>query len=574
MMTIQKIKRLRETEDKVEFKEAKRNFNFDGGSHADPSERRRCLLGYVVALANEGGGLLILGVKEKKALPHEIVGTAFAEGKIGALEDTIYERLSIRVRIDELFDNEKRVLVFNIPSRPVGSPLNFEGVPLMRIGDSLHVMSNAELFRVLSENEPDFSATICEGLTFEDLDPEAISLMKAGYAEKQENSAFATLPDNQILSDLGLVENGKYCYAALILLGKRQALRKYLSNAEVIIEYRLDHSMIPYTARKEFQESLFTVMDKIWAYVNQPASNPLLHVRHKFTIYDIPAFNEDVIREAVLNAIGHRLWKDQSSVVIKQYPDSINIINSGGFPSGVTKHNILTVSSKPRNKRIMEVLEKTGQVERSGQGVDKMYHICLMEGKPLPDYSNTDDYQVDLCLQAKIVDEAFYIFLKEVQRKQKNKLNVFDLLTLDKVRQGVSTDLFETSVEKLQREGLIKSQSSADKKYVLGDLYYEIAKQPAYIKDYRARDLQIVAGCFEKATEVSMKEFVDAFDGLLTREQIKTLIYKLEDENLLKKMKAQKYTRYILNIEVVDIQQNVYGQLIEKLSDYQNFNST
>jgi ATP-dependent DNA helicase RecG len=105
-----------------------------------------------------------------------------------------------------------------------------------------------------------------------------------------------------ILNDLGLVKNGKFNYAALILLGKRAALREYLSNAEVIIEYRLDHSMIHYTARKEFQESLFTVMDKIWAYINQPASNPLLHVRHKFTIYDILAFNEDVVREAVLNA--------------------------------------------------------------------------------------------------------------------------------------------------------------------------------------------------------------------------------------------------------------------------------
>jgi len=253
----------------------------------------------------------------------------------------------------------------------------------------------------------------------------------------------------------------------LILLGNTEALREYLPNAEVIVEYRLNHSMIHFTARKEFQESLFTMMDKIWAYINQPASNPLLHVRHKFTIYDIPAFNEDVIREAVLNAVGHRVWHDLSSVVIKQYPDSINIINSGGFPHGVTKDNILTVSSQPRNKRVMEVLEKTGLVERARQGVDKIYYNCLMEGKSLPDYSRTDDYQVDLCLRAKIADDAFFIFINEIQdpRKEEDKLNVFDLLTLDKVRQGISTDLFEGSVEKLQNEGLIKSQSAADKKF-------------------------------------------------------------------------------------------------------------
>jgi ATP-dependent DNA helicase RecG len=142
-MTIQELKKLRETEHKVEFKEAKQDFNFAGGSHVDPKERRKCVLGYVVALANEGGGYLILGVREKKTLPHEIVGTSFAKDKIGALEDEIYERLAIRVKIDELFDKDKRVLAFNIPPRPIGEPLNFEGVALMRIGDSLRVIPNS-----------------------------------------------------------------------------------------------------------------------------------------------------------------------------------------------------------------------------------------------------------------------------------------------------------------------------------------------------------------------------------------------------------------------------------------------
>jgi hypothetical protein len=80
--------------------------------------------------------------------------------------------------------------------------------------------------------------------------------------------------------------------------------------------------------------------------------------------------------------------------------------------------------------------------------------------------------------------------------------------------------------------------------------------------------LQIVAGCFEKKKEVSMKSFVEAFGNLLTREQIKSLIYKLEDEKLLIKIKANKYTHYILNKENIDIQYNIYGQFIEKLSEH------
>ena len=565
-MTVRELKKLRETEDKVEFKEAKQNFSFAGGKHADPAERRKCVLGYTVALANEGGGLLVFGMKDKH--PHEVTGTTFAEGKTGEMEDEIYERLSIRVKIEELFENDKRVLVFKIPSRPVGSPLQFEGVSLMRIGDSLRVMSNDELFRILSEREPDFSATVCDGLTFDDLDTEAIAVMKERYATKQGNQAFRTLPDLQVLSDLELIENGKLNHAALILLGTRKALRKYLPNAAVTVEYRLDHSMIPYTARQEFQEPLFTAIDKIWAYINQPASNPLLHIRDRFNIYDIKSFNEEVIREAVINACIHRSYSFSDDVFIKQYPDEIIITNAGGFPSGVSVENILTVNSRPRSKRMTEVLQKTGFIERSGQGVDKMFYLCLMQSKPLPDYSHTDFTQVDLRLKAKIIDNAFYLFVNKTQDNRTEKLNVFDLLTLDRVRQGISTDLPDLSVEKLQREGLIKSQSSADKKYVLGDMYYEIAQQSAYIKDYRTIDLQIVARCFEKAKEVSMKDFVEAFDKLLTREQIRYLISKIEEDSLISKEGNGRWTKYFVN-QRIDNKRNIFEQFARIL----NFNS-
>jgi ATP-dependent DNA helicase RecG len=305
--------------------------------------------------------------------------------------------------------------------------------------------------------------------------------------------------------------------------------------------------MIPYTARQEFQEPLFLAIDRIWAYINQPASNPLLHFRNKFNIYDIKSFNEDVVREAIINACVHRSYNFSDDVFIKQYPDELIITNAGGFPSGVSKENILTVNSRPRSKRLTEVLQKTGIIERSGQGVDKMFALCLMESKPLPDYSHTDFTQVDLRLKATIIDGAFYLFLNKIQGERTNKLNVFDLLTLDKVRQGISTGLFETSVEKLLREGLIKSQSSADKKYVLCDLYYEIANQPAYTKEYRTLDLQIIAGCFEKSKEISMKEFVEAFGNQLSREQIRYLVSKLEDNQLVERVGGGRSVKYRLN---------------------------
>lgn len=72
MKTIEQLKQLRESEDCVEFKSARHNYPYNGGKHSDPRDRRHCLLGYIVALANERGGLLVLGMEDKR--PHNVCG--------------------------------------------------------------------------------------------------------------------------------------------------------------------------------------------------------------------------------------------------------------------------------------------------------------------------------------------------------------------------------------------------------------------------------------------------------------------------------------------------------------------
>lgn len=88
-----------------------------------------------------------------------------------------------------------------------------------------------------------------------------------------------------------------------------------------------------------------------------------------------------MIREAINNAIAHRDYRRSGEIVIKQYPQKMIIMNAGGFPLGVTIDNLLRVQSTPRNRLLADVLAKTGIVERSGQGVDKIFKYTLSEGK-------------------------------------------------------------------------------------------------------------------------------------------------------------------------------------------------
>src|SRR5690606_38315870 len=125
-MTIQQLIKLKESEDKIEFKEAKTQYDYNNG--------RKSVLGYVCALANEGGGILAFGIKETK--PYTLVNSQAYTGRIGQLEQNIYRDKGIRVKVSELFDEvNNRVVIFEIPSRPIGKMLYYEDVALMRVGD-------------------------------------------------------------------------------------------------------------------------------------------------------------------------------------------------------------------------------------------------------------------------------------------------------------------------------------------------------------------------------------------------------------------------------------------------------
>jgi ATP-dependent DNA helicase RecG len=110
MLTEQKIEQLLssyETEN-LEFKEAKNNFE------------KEKLIKYCVALSNEMGGILVLGVTDK--LLRQVVGTNVFQN-FASLQKDIFDILRFRIEITEIQKDGKRILAIEIPSRPIGTPI-------------------------------------------------------------------------------------------------------------------------------------------------------------------------------------------------------------------------------------------------------------------------------------------------------------------------------------------------------------------------------------------------------------------------------------------------------------------
>lgn len=563
-MTIAELKHLKESEDKVEFKAAERNYPFAGGTHSAQEERRKCYLGYVVAFANEGGGMFVMGMGDK--VPHDVVGTDFALGKTGALEDETYNRLGIRVRTQELFENEKRVLITHIPARPVGKLMKFEGVPLMRIGESLRNMSDEEMFAILSEQEPDFSAKVCYGLTVDQLDDTAIRKMKDSYARKQNNPAFSELSTNQVLTDLKLLIDGKLTYAALILLGKKEIIQERIPQNKIIWEFRNTEQQTHHDSRVVIDDPLFIAIDRVWQLVNQPTLNKKHPIQSGAYIFDLYDFNEAVIREAVLNALAHRDYSITSEVVIKQFPQKINIINPGGFPKGVTLDNILTVSSTPRCRLITEILEKTGLVERSGQGVDKIFSITLSEGKAEPDYKSSDLFQVSLVLNTEITNKAFHIFISQYQNSSKEpKLGIEQIITLHKINNGISQGLNHEIINQLERIGMIEKVFGHTNKYILSNEYQILSQNELTIGSrYIVKEVELLMLVLQ-GKQLKMGDLEEQLSSSLNRNQLKYITTKLVDDNILIRNGKGSGSSYNIAKRFEHLRGN---ELVNKVADY------
>ncbi|MDE2743308.1 MAG: putative DNA binding domain-containing protein [Gemmatimonadota bacterium] len=423
----------------LEFKEAKTNFNFE------------TLVKYCVALANEGGGRMILGVTDK--LPRAVVGSR-AFPNLERTKAGLIERLQLRVDVEEIQHPNGRVLVFQIPTRPIGVPIQHKGAYWMRGGEDLIPMTPDQLQRIFAEASPDFSSEICTPARLDDLDLTAVDVLRQLWQRKSPDQDIAARPVEQLLADAELIVDGEVTYAALILLGTRKALGKYLAQAELIFEYRSDEVPGPAAERHEFRQGFLPVLDEIWRLINQ--RNDLQHFQQGLFIWDVPTFNERVVREAVLNAVSHRDYRHVGSIFVRQYPRRIELVSPGGFPVGITPENILR-QQNPRNRRIAEVLSKCGLVERAGQGFDRIFRECIQQSKPLPDFSHTDAYSVWLTLHGDIQDLEFLRFLEEIGREQVSSFSLDDLLVVDLVHreQPVPDDL-KPRIEHLLEQGIIE----------------------------------------------------------------------------------------------------------------------
>lgn len=360
----------RETEG-LEFKAAENGFH--GGR----------LLDYCIAIANEGGGKLILGVSDK--LPRRVVGTRAVNDPQG-MQRKILDTLNFDVRVEEIVHPSGRVIVCHIPSRPPATPLHHDGRYWMRSGEELRPMPPERLREIFEEGKPDWLMRIArsgcsasevisllETQTFFDLLGQPYPTNRAAVLQRFEGEKLIVEDgDGYSISNLG----------AILFAKRLEDFEGLARKAPRVIVYdgrdKLKSSRVFAPGSKGYAVGFPRLIDFINSHV------PSNEVIGKALRREVKMFPEEAIRELVANALIHQDFAESgTSVTVEIYSNRLEVSNPG---RPIIPPDRFADEYQSRNEKLAGLMRRLKMCEEQGLGIDRVIASTEVYGLPAPDF--------------------------------------------------------------------------------------------------------------------------------------------------------------------------------------------
>ena len=317
-----------------------------------------------------------------------MVGTqAFAAATdLNDIKSRIVDELHIRVEAVELAHADGRVLVFEVPSRPTGQPLDFEGAYLMRAGEDLVPMTPDQLRRIFAEGQPDWFVQAAKECASAD---EVIALLDTQTYFDLSGLPYPTTREGVLsrLSGEGLITQTAAGWTITNL-------------AAILLAKRLD-GFSPMLARKAPRVVIYEGTDKTRTREDKPGNRgyavgfeslvdfvhsaaPQNHSIEQVVREEVKMFPKQALRELIANALVHQDFSATgASVMIEMYADRVEISNPGTPPISVER---FIDEFRSRNERLADFMRRLGICEEKGSGVDKVVKAAEVFQLPAPDF--------------------------------------------------------------------------------------------------------------------------------------------------------------------------------------------
>ena len=364
------------------------------------SESSHSVMETICAYSNEpglGGGYILMGVAVDQITlspQYKVIGVSdpdkfqrdFATQCAGMFNfpirpEVYVEKLNnktiIKIWVDELPQRQKPVY-FKSDGLPTGA--------LRRIGSTDQHCTEDDM-PVFYQDSTSFDQSPVKGVSLNDIDENAIKRYRALREKVNPTAEELTYDDAELLQALGCVNKerqGELNIAGLLLFGTSKAQR---SSVPML---RVDYIRVPGNTWVENPNNRFTTIDMLGPlililYRLIDAINADLPKGFLLTEHDIQAESTglpmNALREAIVNALMHRSYREHRPTQIIRYDNRIEIINPGFSLKSTDK--LGQPGSETRNPFIAAVFHDTNLAETKGSGIRAMRRL-MQEAHMVP----------------------------------------------------------------------------------------------------------------------------------------------------------------------------------------------
>ncbi len=388
----------------------------------------RTVVDWAICMANGGGGTVVFGVADRCVGRQQAILGVPPEVEIHRLQQAVYDRtdpkLTPSFEVLLVPEGTGRLLLMQVhPGIPPYTDTKGRGT--IRVGKDCKPLTGTVRGKISAETgESDVTATAIQAVPQDLLSASALEVLRDAATSERAPAELLRLPDLELLSALGVLREGRLTVAGLLLAGRPNALRQHLPS------YSWTHLRM--TSGTEYQDRLdghdalpvatSRLMDRILA------DNPIQTVPQGLFHFEYRTYPEDSLREILMNAFGHADYRLASPILVKQYPDRIEVSNPGGLIGGITPENILHHTPISRNPCLMDALVRLRLVNRSNLGIQRIYRALLIEGKEPPLIEDLGQ-AVKVSIRASDLSVSFRTFVAE-EAKRGADLSVDHLLVL------------------------------------------------------------------------------------------------------------------------------------------------
>ncbi|MDP2666429.1 MAG: ATP-binding protein [Candidatus Diapherotrites archaeon] len=272
-------------------------------------------------------------------------------------------------------NNAKKILVVQVHSVNDEYACFYHGKIYVRVGNTTRALNEKELIDFLR---------VRQILSFE----ETVSSVKLEDIENSKVQEYLKLRNEKIslnektaLQNMGLLKGpNKETPTNLALLFFARKIEAVIPQSEIRLTRFKGVEPIHIANTQRLTATLIDAIEKTIGFIDLYTEKEVIIQLTRRT--EKPTYPLEVIREAVINALGHRDYFNQNATQVSIFDDRVEITNPGSLPKGLPISQLGRLSVH-RNPRLYQLLSHAKYGEGLGTGIPRM--IERMRAWKLPD---------------------------------------------------------------------------------------------------------------------------------------------------------------------------------------------